>query len=222
MTHKFLLATLLALAGAPLVAMGSEPSADETSQGGRGDLPLFEVTPFAGLRLGGDFKLDDPSRKLDLDESGTFALALDLRIDDVSQYELFYGRQSTSLERDPTLGKLDVDIEYLHIGGTVEMEGEHHRIVPYMVGGLGATRFSPDPGKASDRTRFSLSLGGGVKVPFNRRFALRLEGRGYLTFVDTDTSFFCRSDEDGAACRIRGSGSTFLQFELLAGATFAF
>ncbi len=181
--------------------------------------PLFEVTPFAGLRLGGDFKVDDPSRKLDVDDAGTVALALDLRIDDISQYELFYGRQSTSLERDPALGKLDIDVEYLHLGGTIAMEGQR-RVIPYLAGGLGATRFSPDA--ASDKTRFSISLGGGVKVPFNERFALRLEGRGYLTFVDTDTSFFCRSDEGGAVCRIHGSGSTFFQFELLAGAAFAF
>ena len=147
------------------------------------------------------------------------ALALDLRIDDISQYELFYGRQSTSLERDPALGKLDIDVEYLHLGGTIAMEGQR-RVIPYLAGGLGATRFSPDA--ASDKTRFSISLGGGVKVPFNERFALRLEGRGYLTFVDTDTSFFCRSDEGGAVCRIHGSGSTFFQFELLAGAAFAF
>lgn len=202
------LAGLLSVAGLPLSAKDEPPS-------------RFEITPFAGLRLGGHFKLEDPSRKLDVDESGTLALALNLRIDEISQYELFYGRQSTSLERDPLLGQVDVDVEYLHLGGTVAMEGER-RVIPYMVGGLGVTRFSPDPGDASDKTRFSLSLGGGVKVPLSQRFALRLEGRGYLTFVDTDTSFFCRSDEDGALCRIRGNGSTFIQYEVLAGATFAF
>ena len=206
-SNELLLAAILALAFAPLGARASDS--------------LFEVTPFAGLRLGGDFKLDAPSRKLDVDDSGSFALALNLRIDEISQYELFFGHQSTGLQRDPLLGQVDIGVDYLHLGGTVALEGER-RVIPYMAGGLGATRFSPDSSGASDKTRFSLSLGGGVKVPLSRRFALRLEGRGYLTFVDTDTAFFCRSDEEGGVCLIRGSGSTFFQYELLAGATFAF
>lgn len=209
MPHKICLIALFALPCAPLIAKDEPP-------------PLFEITPFVGLRVGGDFKLDDPKRKLDVDGSDSLALAMDLRIDQTSQYELFYSRQSTNLDHDPTLGDVDVDIEYLHIGGTLAMEGENQRVIPYMAGGLGATRFSPDPGDVNDKTRFSLSLAGGVKVPFNRNFALRLEGRGYLTFVDGDTSFFCRSDQDGALCRIHGHGSTFVQFEILAGASFAF
>ena len=182
---------------------------------------LYEITPFAGLRAGGDFELDTPSRKVDVDDSGSLALALNYRIDEVSQYELFYSRQATSVEPDPLLGTVDVDIEYLQLGGTVAMS-DPHRFVPYLVGGLGATRFNADSAEADDETRFSISLGGGVRVPFSERFSVRVEGRGYLTLVDTDTAFFCRSDEGGALCRIRGSGSTFLQFELLAGAAFAF
>lgn len=216
MPQKICLIALLALSCGPLSAQNSDaPRPTENP-------PLFEITPFVGLRVGGNFRLEDPRRKLDVDGSDSLALALDLRIDQTSQYELFYSRQSTNLDRDPTLGEVDVDIEYLHIGGTVSIEGENQRVIPYMTGGLGATRFSPDPGDVNDKTRFSLSLGGGVKVPFNRNFALRLEGRGYLTFIDADTSFFCRSDQDGALCRIHGHGSTFLQFEILAGASFAF
>ena len=151
---------LLAWACAPLGAKESQP--------------LFEVTPFAGMRFGGDFKLEDPfSGKLDLDDAGTYALAFNLRIDEVSQYELFWGHQSTNLERDPLLGSVDIDVDYLHIGGTVETPMENqHRVIPYFVGGLGATRFNPDASEARDKTRFSLSLGGGVKVPFNENFAI--------------------------------------------------
>ena len=137
----------------------------------------FEVTPFIGMRLGGDVKLNDSSRKLDVDDAGTFALAFNLRIDDVSQYELFFGHQSTSLERDPLLGKLDIDIDYLHIGGTVEapMENQSESSLISWVD-VGATRFNPDAAEASDKTKFSLSLGGGVKVPFNDRFAAAARG----------------------------------------------
>ena len=144
-----------------------------------------------------------------------------MRIDEASQYELFYDRQSTNIERGSPLGNVDVDVEYLHVGGLAEWHDEY-RLVPYVVGGVGATRFHPDFSGTDDETRFSLSLGGGVRVPVNERFSLRFEGRGYLTLVDTDTSFFCRSDQTGAVCRIRGNGSTFIQYELLAGAAVAF
>jgi opacity protein-like surface antigen len=183
-------------------------------------LPWFELTSFATLRLGGDFALDDPAEEVDLDDAGAFAFAINLRADETSQYELFYGRQQTRFERGSSLAGQDIDVEYLHVGGTAALIGEH-RLIPYMVGGLGVTRFSPAVNE-EDATRFSLSLGGGVRVPVSPRFSLRFEGRGYLTFIDTDTAFFCRSDEGGALCRVRGSGSTFLQYELLAGAAFSF
>jgi opacity protein-like surface antigen len=183
-------------------------------------LPWFELTSFVALRLGGDFELDEPMEQVDLDDAGAFAFAINLRADETTQYELFYGRQQTRFGRSSSLAGQDIDVEYLHLGGTAALIGEH-KLIPYMVGGLGVTRFSPALNE-EDETRFSLSLGGGVRVPVNPRFSLRLEGRGYLTFIDTDTAFFCGSGEGGALCRVRGSGSTFLQYELLAGAAFSF
>jgi hypothetical protein len=46
--------------------------------------------------------------------------------------------------------------------------------------------------------------------------AIRLT-RGYLTAVDTETSFFCRSDDGEGACRIVASGSAVFQAEGLVG-----
>ena len=181
----------------------------------------FEITPYVSWRTGGDFEIADTDEEVDLDDHGAFALALNLRLDELSQYELFYGRQSTSLEGGSTLGDVDADVEYLHIGGTLVVN-ENPRWKPYIIGTLGATRFSPDVVGGSDDTRFSISLGGGMRVPFSTRFSLRLEARGFVTFVDTDSAVFCRSNEEGGLCRIRGSGSTFIQYEILAGAAFAF
>ena len=57
----------------------------------------------------------------------------------------------------------------------------------------------------------------GLEVPFGRNAALRLETRGYPTFTDTDTSFFCKSDNGEGVCRIVASGSSIFQAEVLAG-----
>src|SRR5262245_24649591 len=64
-------------------------------------LPRFEITPFAGYRMGGDFDVDvgaNTTQSADLDDDGSYALALDMRRDEESQYELFYSRQETNLE----------------------------------------------------------------------------------------------------------------------------
>lgn len=181
----------------------------------------FEIAGFAGYRAGGDFELEDTGEELDLDEHGSFLISLNLRRDEVSQYELMYARQETRLQSDTTLGDFAVDVEYLHIGGTLVVN-ELHLLRPYIIGSLGATRFSPSPADADDDTRFSISLGAGLRVPVSQRFSLRLEARGYLTFVESDSAIFCASGSFGGVCALRSSGSTFLQFDVLAGVAIAF
>jgi len=200
-------------------AYAEEESAESPAQS---SAPSFEVTPFIGYRMGGSFDVAGTTRDADVDNHGSFGVALDLRIDEGSQYELLYSRQQTRLQQDSPLGPLDLDVEYLHLGGTLVVDQEQWRFTPYVAGGLGLTRFSPKVGTADDDTRFSLSLGAGVRVPISRNFGLRFEVRGYVTLIDTDTAFFCASGESGGFCAIRARGSTFVQYELLAGAAFAF
>jgi len=184
----------------------------------------FEVTPFVGYRMGGDFDVDmggGVTQNAGLDDHGSFAIALDLRRDEESQYELFYSRQATNLEPNSPLGALGIDVEYLHLGGTLDVDQELP-LKPYIIGTLGLTRFSPGSGSGSDDTRFSVSFGGGLRVPVSTHFSLRFEARGFLTFVDTNTALFCSSSAAGGFCSIRSNGSAFIQYEILAGAAFAF
>ncbi len=74
----------------------------------------FEVSPFIGYRVGGSFKLIDTGRHVELDDHGSFALALDARSDELTQYELFYGRQSTVLRGD-AFTPATIDVEYLRL-----------------------------------------------------------------------------------------------------------
>jgi hypothetical protein len=71
----------------------------------------------------------------------------------------------------------------------------------------------PDDGDYDSETRFSGSLGGGFRIPFNDNVALNLGLRGYLTLLNSDTSLFCVSDSGDAGCLVRSSGSTFFQAE---------
>jgi len=180
----------------------------------------YEVTPFVGYRVGGDFERTDTHQTVKVEDQGSLALAFDVLADNLMQYELFYGRQSTHLNGaapSPT----GIKVEYLHLGGTVPLEGTHH-LNPYFGGGLGITRLTPDPASGIDSTRFSLSLSLGVRVPVSRHVALRFEGRGFLTPVPTNSEFFCRSDQTGGLCVVQAHGSVFFQADFFAGAAFAF
>ncbi len=203
-------------------SIGGAAQAQEEEDEPRGALvPYMEITPFAGYRMGGDFDVGDMDLDADLDDHGSFGVALDLARDEYSQYELYYGRQESQLTQDSPIGPLGVTVEYLQLGGTLVVN-DYPSFTPYIIGGLGVTRFSPDVGGTDDSTHFAFSLGGGLRFPISQRFSLRMEARGHVTFVDTDTALFCASGAFGGVCAIRGEGSTFIQYELLAGAAFAF
>ena len=174
----------------------------------------IEVSPLVGYRFGGQFHEETTDRDVDLKEAATFGLAVDVEYAPDKMVEVFYSRQSTSI--DDT--SLDIDVEYFQIGGVAEFT--QHNYTPYAVGTLGATRFSPD-GDFDSETRFSLTFGGGVKWFFNEHWAARVEGRAYFTIFDSDAQVFCVSS-GGAACLFRVSGSLVWQIEALAGVTFRF
>jgi hypothetical protein len=193
-------------------AVRAEPPASETLQ--------FEVTPFVAYRVGGDFQRIDNGQTVNVADRGSLALAFDVTGPDRTQYELFYDRQSTALSGD-SLGPTSVKVEYLHIGGLVALDEAPH-LRPYLAGGLGVTRLTPNSALGSDDTRFSISLALGLRVPVSEHFSLRFEGRGFLTPMNVDSAVLCRSDQSGALCELRARGSLFLQFGFLAGAAYTF
>jgi hypothetical protein len=183
--------------------------------------PLLQVALHGGYRAGGGLEDAATAAERDLEDAASLALALELRFrpGDDRYYQLWYSRQESSV--DDGVARRDVDVEYLHLGGTVPI-GSRERVQPYFAAGLGATRFSASGAAATDRTRLSGSLAIGVAIPLAAHAALRLEARGYLTAMDTDSAIFCRSDDGSAFCRITASGSTLFQAEALAGIAIRF
>ncbi len=180
----------------------------------------IEVTPILGFTFGGDFENADEDNDLDVADAASYGVILAL--EDTTRvgafYELFYSRQETHLKGDGSAfsgdSKFDVDISYLHIGGTYgEKQKQFH---PFVSGGIGITHLSPEQGDSE--TRFSMSLGGGVKVPLSERISFRFEGRGFATLFDSDSTIFCENN----TCAVRVKGDTMLQFTALTGLTFRF
>jgi len=187
----------------------------------------LEITPYAGYAVGGTFEDNTTGANLDVREGGTFGLVLDLANTAETpeapdtQYELFYGFQRTKVTGGGALGGetlFDLDIHYLHIGGTYMFTRD--KVRPYIAGGLGATHFVPQGSGLNPKTYFSLSLGGGAKIPISRHVGLRFEGRGFLTILPDTTEIFCVSS-GGAACRVSVKGDVLGQVLLTAGITFS-
>lgn len=180
----------------------------------------MELTPFAGFRFGGNFEDNTTGLDLDVDEGESFGVILDVRTTHETEYELFYSVQQTELQGEGLFaGKplFDLDIHYLHVGGTYLFPGRRGR--PFVSGGLGLTYFSPDRPGMDSEVYFSLSLGGGMKIPVSKRVGLRFEGRGFLTVLPDNTDIFCVSS-GGAACAVRVQGDVLGQVLLLAGISF--
>ena len=179
----------------------------------------FQVAPFGGLRMGGSLEDAETGESRDIEEAASFGVALELRYGQEDRWwQLWYSRQGSEI-RSPD-STLDLDVEYLHFGGTVPINDEG-RVQSYLSAGIGATRLTPGSG-LDDSMEFSGSLGLGLSVPLSERVALRFEARGYLTVVDADSSIFCSSINGEGACRIVASGSTLFQAELLAAIAFGF
>jgi opacity protein-like surface antigen len=180
-----------------------------------------QVVPFGGFRVGGSLEDSQTAASRDLEEAASFGLALELRYADGEDrwLQLWYSRQGSEVRAPGAV--LDLDVEYLHLGGTAPIS-DTGRVQSYVSAGMGATRLTPRGAGLDDTVEFSGSLGLGLSIPVSERVALRLEARGYLTLVDPETSIFCRSDAGGGACRIVASGSTLFQAEFTAGIVFGF
>ena len=187
------------------------------------DSTKFELTPFAAYRGGGQFEDKEGLVEFDLQESNAWGLILNGKVEANTQWEVLYSSQSTRVETAeaiPDEPDLDMDVEYLHLGGTYLFDGE--RVRPFIAATIGASRFGPQPSGFSSETFVSGSFGAGWKINLAKNLALRVEARGYATLVDDDSQLFCVSSDAGGACLIVLEGSFFTQWETRAGLVFRF
>ncbi|RZV34842.1 MAG: hypothetical protein EX272_11800 [Chromatiales bacterium] len=184
----------------------------------------FEITPIAAYRFGGTFyETDNGDGRIELRDSAALGFALNLLANPNGQYEIVYARQSTEADtrnffaNDPVI---DLDVEYLHFGGTYLFDGDAAR--PFVALGIGASRFDPSFDGAASESYFSASLGGGVQIAARNRIGLRLEARVFTTFVDSDSTFFCSSVGGAGSCLVDVDSRTLTQWEARAGLVFRF
>lgn len=203
--------SLLALLVLPSVAMASTK---------------VEISPYYGYRFGGEFESGDDfffnNFGLEINDGSSYGLTVGFNVSSNSQIELLYSHQETSLLEDASFldngfPLFDLDVDYLHVGYLYEWKAGQVR--PFIVGSLGITRFAPDTSVLDDDERFSVGLGGGVKVMFSDNFGLRFELRGFSTLIDQDDDVFCDSRD---FCYSYGDEDYLVQGEAKAGLVLAF
>lgn len=210
----FRLIGMRALVGVALLAAAATASAQVPDD----NYANWEITPFYGYMAGGEFEDPTTNTDRDLDEDNSFGVILNAAVDEWRHYELLYAKQGTTV--DGTV-PMDLDVEYLQIGGTVSHQ-DAERVIPYFGMTFGAARFSPSQAGFDDETKLAFSVGGGFKVPITDHIGVRFDARAFISLLDTDGNIFCVSDSEGGACSIRAKSDTFLQYQAALGLVIGF
>jgi hypothetical protein len=151
----------------------------------------------------------------DIRSSAAFAVAGGYVLDDGREVQLLYSQQATTLDPGGGAAPFDLTIRYLHLGGTVFFEVPDRG--PYVVGGIGATQFSPSTSGYGTEFKPSMNLGLGYLWPLGQRVALRAEARGFATFVNSSGGFLC-----SGGCVVVLRSDVFWQYSAMVGLTAKF
>jgi hypothetical protein len=145
-----------------------------------------------------------------------WAAAVGTLADAGREIQLLYAQQATSVNPGAGAAPFDLTVRYLHLGGTVFVDGPIARGF-YVAGGLGATQFAPNFSGYGNAYRGSLNLGLGYYWPLTKNLALRAEGRGFLTLVNSSGGFLC-----SGGCVVVLKSDYFVQYAGLLGLTASF
>lgn len=187
------------------------------------ELAPFSLTPFGGYTFGGTFKDEEDTLAVEVDNAAHVGLIFNIRESANTQWEIFYSMQQSdadTAEVTPSQPVVDIDIHYLHIGGTYVADGGRAR--PYLAATVGGTRFDPGPLTFDTENFFSFGIGAGWYVNASERLDIRLEARALGTFLRSDTALFCQTGPDENICAILADSELFWQFQTSVGFAFRF
>jgi hypothetical protein len=186
--------------------------------------PRFELTPYAAYRFGGEFEEVDGERTFELREGNAQGLIFNIRAARANtQWEALYAHQQTQVETQASFNGgplLDIDVDYLHFGGTYQFEGENTR--PFVALTAGVSHFEPGLPGFDGETYLSGSIGGGVQLRAQKRLGVRLEARAFASLVDSDGTLFCAGGASVNGCALNVNGTALFQWEAHAGLVFRF
>jgi hypothetical protein len=164
----------------------------------------FEFTPFYGYFFGGDFPAGSNALfldRVDVDDHYTYGASFGYYLTSAHEFEFRWAHTDTHFV-SPSGGGLfepsgsnnlaDLTINYYMANWNYNFG--HSRAVPYFTMGAGAATLNP--GRRTDipcpdtgcvgptsETRFTASIGGGLKFFATPHFGFRFDGRWYETYL---------------------------------------
>lgn len=213
--QHFVISSSMVLALAASGAVAADPDG----------IPRLSVTPSVGYTFGGEFEDEAATASVEVEDAAHWGLIVNLRESANTQWEVFYARQQSEAEITVLpvgipAGTVDLDVQYLHVGGTFVADGGRAR--PFLAATVGATRFDPDPLSFDSENFFSVGLGAGWQFAPTERLGLRLESRVLGTFLRSDSKLFCQTGPDENICAISATGDVYWQLQASLGVVFRF
>ena len=172
----------------------------------------FGISPLYGYRWGGEIQDASTGSEYSFKDAPAYGLILDYApLDYYGRFELLWSRQDSSVEFGGNYGldKVDLTIDVIQVGSMVEYGSESLR--GYASAHVGATHFSSDG--YGDDTKFSFSIGAGVKAFLTRNIYLRGDLCGFWTVTEGEGSFIYANGNTVATF----SGTTLWQGQVSAG-----
>lgn len=156
----------------------------------------FEISPFAGVRSAGSFRPPPDAHMpalqavtFDVSSAPTFGTFFNYDLVGNLELEVLWGHQSSNVvekranvqdPQNPTETELfDISINYFQ--GGLLYSGGNETFDPYIAVGFGSARLSADGAEASSVSKFSFSIGGGLKGYLSDRVGFRFDARAFGT-----------------------------------------
>jgi hypothetical protein len=179
----------------------------------------FEIAGHGGYLFGGSVDAEAAGglkSTASLESAPAYGGIIDVALRRGQWAELTYTRGPTTLtlrQSDGQRFQYDVLLQYFQIGGLLEFRTPTlDWLRPVFGGTIGATVFTANDEFASyEEWRLSLIFDGGAKIRLTNFLGVRLQARGFITFLTDESAMFCAS---GAGCAFAATGTALLQGEL--------
>ena len=178
----------------------------------------IEIFGLAGYQLNGDVTV--ARGELSFDDGMSYGLGIDIPVDRYMQAEISWSMASSNVSLDEYLGSnIPISDLYIHTfqAGALVEPNKGKKVSPFGLFSLGATLFTPTDGKYEDEWRFSIALGGGVKVDLSDKVGLRFQGRLIIPMVFEGTSVYVGTGGAGVAV---GAYTAFVEGDFSGGIFF--
>jgi len=177
-----------------------------------------QIFGLAGYQLNGDVTV--ARGELMFDDGMSYGLGFDIPVDRYMQAEISWSMASSNVSLDEYLGEnIPISDLYIHTfqAGALVEPNKGKKVSPFGLFSLGATLFTPTEGNYEDEWRFSIALGGGVKVYLSDKIGLRFQGRLMIPMVFEGTSVYVGTGGAGVAV---GAYTAFVEGDFSGGIFF--